>query len=183
MDPSGSRADAPVRIRSAKPDDAETLERIELATFDGDRLSRRSLRHHLVSPTADVMIAEIGREPAGYAMMFYRRGTRIGRLYSISTLPQARGRGVARALMAACERAARRRDCSVLRLEVREDNAAAIRLYESLGYVAFGRYETYYDDGASALRFDKPLRGPLAARSPALPNGRPTGAPTKTRAA
>jgi ribosomal protein S18 acetylase RimI-like enzyme len=59
--------------------------------------------------------------------------------------------------MAACERAARKRGCETLRLEVRADNAGAIGLYEKLGYERFGRYENYYEDGAPALRFDKPL--------------------------
>lgn len=166
MDPSGSRATAHVRIRTAKLTDAETLERIEAVSFDSDRLSRRSLNHHLASETADVLIAELDGVAVGYAMMFYRRTTTIGRLYSIATLPQARGRGVGDALMAACERAARKRGCTILRLEVRQDNAGAIRLYEKLGYVAFGRYESYYEDGADALRFDKPLRTPNRVMTP-----------------
>lgn len=155
MDPSGSR----VIIRRAKLNDAATLERIEAVSFDSDRLSRRSLNHHLQSETADVLLAETAGAAVGYAMMFYRRGTSVGRLYSIATLAEARGKGVARALMAACERAARKRGCAVLRLEVRPDNAAAIRLYGALGYVVFGRHENYYEDGTPALRFDKPLAG------------------------
>lgn len=153
MDPSGSR----VAVRAAKLTDAGDLERIEAVSFDGDRLSRRSLNHHLQSPTSDVFVAELAKKIMGYAMMFYRRTTTVGRLYSIATLPEARGRGVAEALMLACERAARRRGCATLRLEVREDNASAIRLYDKLGYVTFGRHENYYEDGAPALRFDKAL--------------------------
>lgn len=153
MDPSGSRA----VIRGAKLTDAADLERIEAVSFAGDRLSRRSLNHHLQSPTADVFVAELAKAIVGYAMMFYRRTSSVGRLYSIATLPAARGKGVAAGLMAACERAARKRGCETLRLEVREDNAGAIGLYEKLGYERFGRYEDYYEDGAPALRFDKPL--------------------------
>lgn len=153
MDPSGSRA----TIRGAKLSDAEALERIEAVSFTGDRLSRRSLNHHLTSKTADVFVAEVARVIMGYAMMFYRSTSSVGRLYSIATLPEARGKGVAAGLMAACERAARKRGCGTLRLEVREDNTGAIRLYEKLGYDRFGRYENYYEDGAPALRFEKSL--------------------------
>jgi [ribosomal protein S18]-alanine N-acetyltransferase len=41
---------------------------------------------------------------------------------------------------------------------VRYDNAAAIALYEKLGYRQFDRYPGYYADGAEALRFEKTLR-------------------------
>ncbi len=153
MDPSGSR----VVIRRANGQDVDALERIEADSFDGDRLSRRSLRHHLQSATCDAFVATLGREIVGYAMMFYRSSTRIGRLYSIATLPAARGKGAARKLMAACEAAARRRGCTSLRLEVRTDNAAAIGLYRDLGYTVFGTYEAYYEDGQGALRLEKPL--------------------------
>ena len=42
-------------------------------------------------------------------------------------------------------------------LEARYDNAAAIALYEKLGFRHFGRYPGYYADGAEALRYEKKL--------------------------
>jgi ribosomal protein S18 acetylase RimI-like enzyme len=152
-DPSGSR----VAVRGARIDEAETLERIEADCFESDRLSRRSLNHHLRSDTADVFIAELGRAVAGYAMVFYRANASVARLYSIATLPEFRGRGVADALMDAAERAARKRGCSALRLEVRFDNPAATALYVRRGYAEFGSYADYYADGMSARRFQKDL--------------------------
>lgn len=158
MDPSGSRAPkAGATVRGAKPADAADLERIEAVSFDGDWLSRRSLRHHLQSKTADVFVAELARTIIGYAIMFYRRTSTVGRLYSIAIMPEARGKGVGEKLVAACERAARARGCRTLQLEVHTNNAGAIRLYERLGYVHFGRHENYYHDGAPALRLAKPL--------------------------
>jgi len=162
MDPSGSR----VAIRGARSNEAETLERIEAQCFETDRMSRRSLNHHLRSKTSDVLIAELGGRVAGYAMMFYRANATVARLYSIATLPEARGHGVADALMAAVERTARRRGYTALRLEVRSDNPAAIKLYAKRGYLEFGGYADYYADGMSARRFEKPLNvRPVQARS------------------
>ena len=63
------------------------------------------------------------------------------------------------ALMHGVEALAAKRGCVVLRLEVRQDNAAAIALYESHGYRPFGEYHDYYEDGASALRMEKRLEG------------------------
>jgi ribosomal protein S18 acetylase RimI-like enzyme len=145
--------------------DVADLERIEAATFQTDRLSRRSLNRHVQSATADVLVALLDRCVAGYAVVFYRSSTRLARLYSIATLPEARGRGVARALLDAAEKRARRRGCSGMRLEVRDDNAAAIRLYGERGFRLFGRHESYYEDGAPALRFEKSLAPAAGARA------------------
>ncbi len=56
----------------------------------------------------------------------------------------------------------------MLRLEVREDNSRAIRIYEKSGYRKIGREPGYYEDGATALRYEKTLRGdiPVATRVP-----------------
>lgn len=161
MGPSGSR----VAVRVANLEDAAVLERIEAVSFDGDRLSRRSINHHLQSPTCDAFVAELAGRIVGYSMLFYRRNSSIARLYSIATIPEARGHGVAAALMAAGEKSAAKRGANTLRLEVRIDNAAAIALYRRLGYDEFGRYEAYYEDGEAALRLEKPLSSGLSSRS------------------
>jgi ribosomal protein S18 acetylase RimI-like enzyme len=146
-----------VAIRAAGPSDLATLQAIETACFTQDRLSPRAMARHLRSPNADVLLATLGPAPAGYALLLYRSTTSLARLYSIATLPSARGKGVGRRLMGALERAARKRGCDRLRLEVREKNRPAIALYEALGYRRIGRYDNYYEDGAPALRFEKQL--------------------------
>lgn len=57
--------------------------------------------------------------------------------------PWARGHGLARALLEAAEAAARRAGFSVIRLDVRETQDAAINLYESNGYVRWGTLSRY----------------------------------------
>lgn len=146
-----------VAIRAAGPTDLATLQAIETACFTQDRLSPRAMARHLRSGNADVLLATLGAAPAGYALLLYRSTTSLARLYSIATLPSARGKGVGRRLMGALERAARKRGCDRLRLEVREKNRPAIALYEALGYRRIGHYENYYEDGAPALRFEKQL--------------------------
>ena len=71
-------------------------------------------------------------------------------------------------LLAAAEEAAFEHDRMMLRLEVREDNLRAIRIYEQGGYRKIGREPGYYEDGATALRYEKTLRGdiPVATKVP-----------------
>ncbi|MGN6481245.1 GNAT family N-acetyltransferase [Luteibacter sp.] len=149
---------AAVRVRRAEVSDLDDLVALEDATFDTDRLSRAQYRKHLDSETAQVLVASANhRRFLGTAVVFYRKGTTIARMYSIATKPQARGKGVGSALIEAAEDAARGRGCRALRLEVRKDNGVAIRLYERMGYHRIGEYAKYYGDGADALRLEKTL--------------------------
>lgn len=169
-------------LRPGTAGDIGRLLALEESSFAGDRLSRRSFRALLGSKSAVLIVAEAGPrtwrdggeapqldfgfqriEPAderallGYAVVLFRAGSRAARLYSIAVDAGARGRGVAKALLAAAEDAARARGATALRLEVRADNAAALSLYERLGYRTRGSVEDYYEDGATALRFERTL--------------------------
>ena len=153
-DPLRGSGPAP-RVRAAGADDLDAIERIETSVFDGDQLSRRSIRRLLGVPTAATVVAEDRDGLAGYAMIGFRRTSRLGRVFSLAVLPDRARRGLGAALLAACETAAWQRGCTAVRLEVRADNAPAIRLYERTGYMCFGRLESYYEDGGTALRFQK----------------------------
>jgi [ribosomal protein S18]-alanine N-acetyltransferase len=128
--------------------------------FDRDELSRRSLRYYIGATTAVFLVAELETAIVGDAIVAFRRDSSVARLYSLAVAPSATGRGLGRALLRRCEREADARGSGKLRLEVRADNAAAIALYRSAGYHEFGRYDDYYEDGASALRFEKDLTHP-----------------------
>jgi ribosomal protein S18 acetylase RimI-like enzyme len=57
--------------------------------------------------------------------------------------PYARGHGLARLMMLKVEERARATGVRVLNLDVRETQSAAIKLYESLGYVRWGEHPAY----------------------------------------
>jgi len=144
-------------IRRAHDSDLAALLALERSAFTTDHLSHRQYRQHLRSATAEVWAAVDAGGLLGKAVTFHRRGNDIARLYSIAVAERARGRGVAKALLAAVERAARQRGNARLRLEVRKDNAAAIALYERLGFHRFGEKAAFYEDGADAWRYEKRL--------------------------
>lgn len=133
-------------------DDLVTLEEI---TFDSDRLTRAQYRRHLDSDSAQVLVASANhRHFLGTAVLFFRKGCTVARLYSLATQPEARGKGVGSSLLEAAAEFAQRRHCRALRLEVRADNAAAVRLYERLGFQCIGEYQHYYQDGTNAWRYE-----------------------------
>ena len=156
-------------IRDGRPADLDALCEIEARSFAADRLSRRSLKRFLVGDTAILRVAAAGGDILGYHLVLRRAGSVVARLYSIAVAKAARGHGLGERLLADAERAARRRGAAVLRLEVRADNARAVRLYKRRGYAQFGVYRQYYADKADALRFQKRL-GPAAGKTRASNN-------------
>lgn len=66
-----------------------------------------------------------------------------GQLTTSFMAPWARGHGLARMITEAVENHARKLGLTVLNLDVRETQEAAITLYRSLGYHEIGRHEHY----------------------------------------
>jgi ribosomal protein S18 acetylase RimI-like enzyme/predicted double-glycine peptidase len=145
-------------LRPACEQDLKALHALEVASFSSDRLSRRRLRHWVQAANRIFLVAESGSQLMGYGLVLLLRGTRLARMYSIAVADNARGHGLGKALMKELEAEAAKKGRLFMRLEVAQDNAAAIALYESLGYVAFGTYSAYYEDQRDALRMQKRIR-------------------------
>ena len=149
---------APACLRTARPADLPALLALE-ARFPGDRLSARQFRHHLANPRARLRVAVAGENVLGYHLVLLRRGSSLARLYSIAVDEAARGQGLGRRLLADAEAQARAAVCRGLRLEVRQDNAAANALYQAAGYRPLAELQAYYDDGAPGWRYGRDWSG------------------------
>ncbi len=90
-----------------------------------------------VKPAAEVLLAELGSEPVGFALFFQSYSTFLGRpglyLEDLFVRPVARGRGVGGALMSALARIAVQRHYGRFEWSVLDWNEPAIRFYASLG--------------------------------------------------
>ena len=144
-------------FRLAKSSDLTELNALEKQLFEGDRISPRQMKRFQQSPHAMLFVADSGMGLAGYALLLFHKGTQLSRLYSIAVKPDFRGRGIAQQLIGQCERAALDQGATTLRLEVREDNTSAIKLYEKLGYKVLKFLVHYYDDLCDGRRMQKRL--------------------------
>ena len=92
-----------------------------------------------VRPAAEVLIAEVGSTPVGFALFFQSYSTFLARpglyLEDLFVRPAARGGGVGSALLSALARIAIQRNYGRFEWSVLDWNEPAIRLYESLGAV------------------------------------------------
>jgi GNAT superfamily N-acetyltransferase len=98
-------------------------------------------------PAAEVVLAYVGAEVAGFALFFHNYSTFLGRrglyLEDIFVKPEHRGRGIGRRLMAYLARLAIERRCGRMEWWVLDWNESAIRFYKSLGAVAMDEWTVY----------------------------------------
>ncbi|MEK6711748.1 MAG: peptidase C39 family protein [Nitrospinota bacterium] len=145
-------------VRRAGLKDLDALARLEEAGFrEEDAFGRTQLRRLLGPANAAAFIAEAGKRAVGSAIVLWRRGASVASLYTITTDPASRGKGVGSLLLAACERAAEERGCVQMRLEVRGSNRRALAFYERRGYRAIETLPAYYPGGESGRRLAKEL--------------------------
>lgn len=146
-----------VACRRVGMDMTDALIGLENTCFECDRISRRSLRRLLCSPSALCIGAFLNKDLAGSMVVLFRSNSSVARIYSLAVAPHTRGLGIGQKLIAKAEREARARNCRGLRLEVRVDNPAAIRLYERCGFADTKMRPGYYEDGTDAVVFWKEL--------------------------
>jgi GNAT superfamily N-acetyltransferase len=88
-------------------------------------------------PAAEVLIAYLGKEPAGFALFFHNYSTWLGKrgiyLEDLFVRPPARKHGVGFALLQALARLAIERDCGRLDWSVLTWNELAIDFYKRIG--------------------------------------------------
>jgi len=88
-------------------------------------------------PAAEVLIAYLGKEPAGFALFFHNYSTWLGKrgiyLEDLFVRPSARKHGVGFALLQAVARLAVERDCGRLDWSVLTWNELAISFYKRIG--------------------------------------------------
>lgn len=147
-----------IAIRPAIEADLSALMQLEQSNFATDRLSKRRMRHWVQADNRVFLVILDAGNVVGYCLILLHKGTRLARLYSIAIDAGARGKGLGRRLLAAGEEAAADQGRLFMRLEVARNNAAAISLYEHMGYVIFDEKQDYYQDHQDALRMQKRIR-------------------------
>ena len=96
---------------------------------------------------AEVVFACSGGKPVGFALFFHNFSTFKGRpgiyLEDLFVLPEARGRGIGKRLLAYLARTAVERRCARLEWAVLDWNEASIRFYRSLGAVPMDEWTLF----------------------------------------
>ena len=144
-------------IRQATSDDWNALCALEERGFSKDRFSPEQWRYLLTRAHATAFVVEADGRLCGAAILLWRKGCGIARLYSIVVDPDCRGQGLGKRLFETCVSVATEHNCKRIHLEVRADNHSAIQFYEDRGFQVIESLRGYYEDGMNGLRLVKYL--------------------------
>lgn len=143
-----------MEIQNASLRDLGALRRLEQACFQKDAWPLLDLMAVLTWPDVIKLKAVEDGEMVGFVACDPRPSERTGWIATIGVDPRYQRRGIARALLRACENQSRQPN---LKLTVRMSNHAAISLYEKEGYRSVDIWKRYYNDGEDGLVMEKRL--------------------------
>jgi len=144
-----------VAVRPARKEDLAAAVDLERMCFGSGAfsLTKRQLQYLQRRPTAVFLVAEqegtvVGQ---GVALVRQHRSGRSGRIYSLSTHPGSRGKGIGEALLRSMVTDLHQRGVRRVYLEVESENQGAIRLYERWGFRKLETLKDYYGPGRPAV--------------------------------
>jgi [ribosomal protein S18]-alanine N-acetyltransferase len=148
-----------VSLRPFRPDDLETLYRIDQACFPGGvSYSRQELAAFITHRTSKTWVAVASEQIIGF-LVAGRAPQRLGHIITIDVAEHWRRRNVGTALMDSAEAWAHAQRLRFVYLETAEDNLTAQAFYEKRGYATLKRIPRYYANGAAACVMVKALKG------------------------
>jgi ribosomal-protein-alanine N-acetyltransferase len=175
-------AGQPIRIRDFAEPDLPAVVAVERRVFS-DAWPESFFREELSQAMAWARVAEADGALAGYLLAWVGAGA--GHVGNLAVVPEARRRGVARALLEDLLEHAGAAGAASLTLEVRVSNFAAQALYRPFGFRLAGLRRGYYrDTGEDALIMawtaaDAGVAPAASGRGgPAQAAGTPAGRPT-----
>ena len=132
-------------VEAATIKNLEVFYRIELQCFKEEAFAKQLIADLLSDYNTISLEAKAGAEIVGFiiAQIDYDDGE-YGHIITLNVAPDYRKKGVATKLLLEVEGYLKQRGVNECRLEVREDNHAAIKLYHKLGYRTVGKLERYY---------------------------------------
>ena len=132
---------------------------IEKQCFEQEAFTKKQFAYLLNDYSIIGLAALVNGVIAGFAMarLDIRRNAQFGHIVTVDVTPAYRRKGIAQKLLHEIEAMLREKGVKECRLEVREDNSAALSLYQKLGYKKMGILESYYGD-ADGLYLKKILQ-------------------------
>ncbi len=142
-----------VTIEDASIRHLDRLYKIEMECFKREAFTKQQIAQLLTSHNAISLIAKENEEIVGFiiGMLYVEDNTLVGHVLTIDISLNHRRRGVGIKLLHEIEKIFRDKQARVCRLEVREDNIAALSLYQKLGYKKVAKLEYYYGDAHGIL--------------------------------
>ena len=139
-----------ITYRLANAFDLAIFVSLDKELFPYSPWSSSQYKEEFSSPTRHFVVAvDADQKIIGYAGVF-APGAAEADILTVGVVPEHRGKGIAKALMALITNWAKEQGTTAMMLEVKTDNLEAIGLYESLGYSRLNIRKDYFGAGLDA---------------------------------
>lgn len=133
-----------ITYREANAFDLPVFVSLDKELFPYSPWSASQYKEEFSSPTRHFVVAvDQTQSIVGYAGVF-APGNAEADILTVGVVPEHRGKGIAKALMALITQWAKAQGTTAMMLEVKVDNSEAIGLYESLGYSKLNIRKDYF---------------------------------------
>lgn len=151
-----------VKLRDYTKGDIERLWSLDQECFPpGIAYSKAELMHYIRRERAFTIVAEAGKEIAGFVVAEFIR--QRGHIITLDVDSTFRRKGVGSKLMHAAEMRLTERGCSTVFLETAVNNLSAISFYRRHDYLVLKSIPRYYEGNLDALLMGKKLSAQAAA--------------------
>jgi ribosomal-protein-alanine N-acetyltransferase len=139
-----------IMYREANAFDLPVFVSLDKELFPYSPWSSAQYKEEFSSPTRHFVVALDDQQSiVGYAGVF-APGAAEADVLTVGVVPEHRGQGIAKALMALITDWAKAQGSTAMMLEVKTDNSDAIGLYQSLGYAKLNVRKDYFGPGLDA---------------------------------
>ncbi|MEM2368297.1 MAG: ribosomal protein S18-alanine N-acetyltransferase [Candidatus Bathyarchaeia archaeon] len=144
-------------IEAASTKHLDKLYEIETECFKKEAFTKEQIARLLLDQNCISLIAKHEKEIIGFivGIVYAEDDTTIGHILTIDVSPRYHRRGVGTKLLQEMEKIFKDKNVKMIRLEVREDNIAALNLYDKLGYKKIRKLRRYYGDAHGLLLVKK----------------------------
>ncbi len=135
-----------IKLATATTRILDALCEIEKQCFEQEAFTKQQLEYLITDYSTIGLTAIVNGEIAGFAIarVNIRRNMTFGHILTVDVAPAYQRKGIAKKMLQQIETILRERGIKECRLEVRENNVAALNLYKKLGYTEKGKLEKYY---------------------------------------
>jgi [ribosomal protein S18]-alanine N-acetyltransferase len=135
-----------VKIETATTSNLKELYAIEQQCFDEEAFSKQQINYLLSDYNTISLLAKVEDVTAGFVITHLEidDASFFGHIITLNVASAFRRKGIAQALLGEIENLLKQKGISECRLEVRENNSAALKLYKKQGYKEIGKLEHYY---------------------------------------
>jgi [ribosomal protein S18]-alanine N-acetyltransferase len=135
-----------VKMETASIRLLDKLLEIENQCFDQEAFTKRQLAYLLTDYNSIGLVAKTDNGIAGFiiSQVEIENDTSYGHIITINVASPYRRKGIGSQMLQEIEKILKEKGVNECHLEVREDNSAALKLYQKSGYQKIAKLEKYY---------------------------------------